>query len=162
IAFEIGASFRLSGRANGAEPWLAISESLLKRTVERELALAQLGYSRLTLAFERGEFALVLEESTTLAKVFKRYSAERWLAKCCLTRGQAFKMLGRLDEALTTFEKLRVNQSLSTEPDLLGYVLGAEGETYMMNGNLAKAIASYERALTVLATVDEPLALGSV
>jgi tetratricopeptide (TPR) repeat protein len=162
IAFEIGASFRLSGRANEGEPWLTISESLLKRTVGRELAAAQLGYSRLALALERGEYALVLEQSSVLATVFSRYSAHRWLAKCCLTRGLAFKMLGRLDEALTTFGNIRTSQDLTSEPDLLGHVLGAEGEVHMMSGDLAKAILFYERAMEVLSIVDEPLALGNV
>jgi tetratricopeptide (TPR) repeat protein len=162
IAFEVGGCCRHLGRGDEAERWLDHSERLFTRTVDSNLTLAQVSYSRLTLAYERGEHALVIECSPAVALLFERAGTNRWFAKTQLLRGGALKFAGRVDEAVKLFASLRTSEILSKAPDLLAYALGAEGEIRAIQGDLHRAFALYDQALKILKTLDEPLALGTV
>ena len=100
-------------------------------------------------------------DAAVRAGTLARESADaRLRAQVTLRRGNALRMLGRMEEARVVLEEAVVSAEAAGDLQNLSYALENASVVYLFRGALAQSSEYVERALALAEEVGDPLAIG--
>ena len=155
-------AFRLLGDLDEAESWLQRAEAGFRHTVNPGPPMAQIGYLRLALAYDKSRFKEVLEILPSLLKSFEKFGMRGEAAKARFLEAVTLKQCSRNNEAFDRFVKLSEALIDEKEPALLGQVFTELGIYQGLEGRYDEAIGSYQKACSLLSSAGRSYAVAAL
>jgi tetratricopeptide (TPR) repeat protein len=160
VGLITGGACRLLGQRDQAELWLDRADSCFRHTLNPGPLLAMTAYARLALRYDMRRYDEVLELLPSLIQSFLRFGMLGEVSKCQLLRAVALKESGKHSEAISALVAMSSDDQCARDASVLGVVLVNLGDLQSTQGDLPSALASYQRAASVLATADHPYILA--
>jgi tetratricopeptide (TPR) repeat protein len=157
LALICGGAARLAGRRDEVDIWLDRAEAGFRHTVNPGPLIANVAYARLTLYYDRRQYAHVFELLPALVESFSKFGMAREVLKCRFLEAMSLKESSKFDAALEGFSLLASDPSSLGEPDLRALFLVNLGEQQFACGDRAAAINSYRQALSIQSDSPRPL-----
>jgi tetratricopeptide (TPR) repeat protein len=145
-----GVASRHLGHREDANRWLDRAESHFRHTLNPGPSLANVGYVRLSLAFESGRYDDLLELIPSIRRTFERLRMSEESAKCLLLEGMTLKKVGRTADALGLLLPIRDWEAASVTSALKGRIVSEIGDLCQLENRVDDAMSAYQEALGIL------------
>jgi tetratricopeptide (TPR) repeat protein len=126
--------------------WLDRAEAGFRHTMNPAPGLANVAYARVALRFEMGRYQDVLELAPSLESSFARLGMHIEAAKCRFLIGVTLKIAGEHRKAEFLLSRLSDLPALQGDPALRARVLAEVGDLQQLEGQFELALASFEKA----------------
>jgi tetratricopeptide (TPR) repeat protein len=153
-AFSRAGSARFLGDHTAAEEWVAIAEQEFQELINPAELLADTAYTRLTIAYERGNMAAVFAALPYVKGAFAAIGSTLGLAKCRIVEGSTLKLAGRIEEASRMMEELIREPGVEENVSVLGHALVCAMECRLVHGDYPGAFELLRR-ISELATRND-------
>lgn len=162
VALRAASAFRYVGRFNEAEDWLDRADAAFRHTINSAPLLANVAFARLALRYGTGRYASVLELLPSLTASFQKLGMQLEGSKCAFLKAMTLKMTGRVEEAFSVLQEMRLSPYVKAEGSLYGQVLVHIGNFYGSIGEFETAANTYVEALPVIQASNRPQALAEL
>jgi tetratricopeptide (TPR) repeat protein len=153
---------RFLGNREEAFRWLDRAEAAFRHTVNPGPGMANVAYARLALRYELGRFEDVLELLPSLISSFDRLGMQAEAFKSEILRADALRGCDRLSEARQLLAEICDGKPESVDAGLMGQALFRLGQCAALEGETDSALESYRRAVPLLQTANQRIALASL
>jgi tetratricopeptide (TPR) repeat protein len=153
-ALLAGIAARHLGHREEGFLWLDRAEAGFRHTMNPAPGLANVAYARLTLRFEMGRYQDVLELAPSLEGSFTKLGMHVEAAKCRFLIGVTLKIAGEHRNAESLLSPLSELPALQGDPALRARVLAEVGDLQQLGGQFELALASFERAYSLVSGTE--------
>ena len=154
LALLASGASRVLGKREDALLWLDRAEAGFRHTMNPAPGLSNVAYSRLALRFEMGRYQHVLELAPSLESSFRKLRMDTEAAKCTLLLAMTLKQTGENRKAIETLSELHELPALHGDAPLRARILIELGDLRQLEGQLAAAMADFQKALALLGDRD--------
>ncbi|HEV8232790.1 MAG TPA: hypothetical protein VGQ75_10625 [Thermoanaerobaculia bacterium] len=134
--------------------WLDRAEAGFRHTMNPAPGLASVAYARLTLRFEMGRYQDVLELTPSLEGSFTKLGMHIEAVKCRLLIASTLKMAGEHRKALNLLSPVSELPALKEDSALRARVLAEVGDLQQLEGQFELALATFEKASSLLSGTE--------
>jgi len=157
LALTAGAAARQAGRRSEADRWLNRAEANFRHVLNPGPKLSEVGYLRLALKFDRGEYDEVIELLPSLVESYKKLAMPKEVGKAEFLNAMCLKGAGKYQHASDAFTSLAGRLDGANEPVLLAQTKIELGSFSASDGRFTEALAFYGEALNLLKNANRPI-----
>jgi tetratricopeptide (TPR) repeat protein len=161
-ALLAGSACRFLGERADTDLWLDRAEASYRHTINPAASLARVAYVRLSLRYDAGRYADVLELLPSVALTFGKLGMNAELGKCRFLEAMSLKELGRFEESISCFQRLLSQHEFQADSGLRGMAMLNMGNIRSAEGDQREALASYRAAQPLLETAQRFVVLADL
>ncbi len=149
-ALLAGTACRVLGQRAETDLWLDRADACYRHTINPVASLARVAFVRLSLRYDIGRYADILELVPSVALSFEKLGLSAELGKCHFLEAMCHKELGQFAEATSCLDRLLTGSEFQSEPALRGLAMMNIGNMQSHEGDQQKALAAYRAAQPLL------------